>query len=248
VANYQTQFSCRLAVGAGNVEAALALYAQMQAELADIDIGFEAERDGSEDDALWLWDGDGAGDVEDVIAFTLRCASAFNLTGLWGFCWSLSCDRPRLDANGGGAQLLDLGQRESLGWIDCQHWLGERLGTGEPRAVLAESALHPVAAAQGWTPTTQVSVLLGFIDCLIAVDPAVADQLRSHLADVSAEPVEVLCRQCGAPMLAAEDGTSHHVGAGVDGIDYDRDLAETRSVCGCDHTAVAETEPDTQAG
>lgn len=143
MANYQTQFSCRLAVGAGNVEAALALYAQMQAELGDIDIGFEAERNGPEDNALWLWDGDGAGDVEDVIAFTLRCAAAFNLTGLWGFCWSLSCDRPRLDSNGGGAQLLDLGQRESLGWIDCQHWLAMRLGTGEPRAVLAETAPHP---------------------------------------------------------------------------------------------------------
>jgi len=139
---------------------------------------------------------------------------------------------PRLDSNGGGAQLLDLGRRESLGWIDCQHWLGMRLGTDEPRPVLAETALHPVAAAQGWTLTTQVSVLLGFIDSLIAADPAVADQLRSHLADVSAEPDEVLCRECGAPMLAAEGGTSHHVGTGVDGIDYDRDR---------DHTAVADT-------
>jgi len=232
VANYQTQFSCRLAVGAGNVEAALALYAQMQAELGDIDMGFEAERNGPEDDALWLWDGDGAGDVEDVIAFVLRCAADFNLTGLWGFCWSLSCDRPRLDAYGGGAQLLDLGRRESLGWIDCEHWLAMRLGTDEPCTVLAETALHPVAAAQGWTPTTQVSVLLDFIDGLIAADPAVADQLRSHLADVSADPDEVLCRECGAPMLAAKGGTSHHVGAGVDGIDYDRDR---------DHTAVADT-------
>jgi len=232
VANYQTQFSCRLAVGAGNVEAALALYAQMQAELGDIDIGFEAERNGPEDDALWLCDGDGAGDVEDVIAFALRCGTAFNLTGLWGFCWSLSCDRPRLDSNGGGAQVLDLGQRESLGWIDCQHWLAMRLGTDEPRAVLAETALHPIAAAQGWTPTTQVSVLLGFIDSLITADPAVADQLRSYLAAISGEQDGMLCRECGEPVFIANSGTSHHVGRGLDGIDYDRDR---------DHTAVADT-------
>ena len=234
MANYQTQFSCRLAVGAGNVEAALVLYAQMQAELGDIDIGFEAERNGPEDDALWLWDGDGAGDVEDVIAFTLRCAAAFNLTGLWGFCWSLSCDRPRVDAFGGGAQLLDLGQRESLGWIDCQHWLGMWLGTGEPCTVLAETALYPVAAAQVWTPTTQVSVLLGFIDSLIAADPAVADQLGSHLVDVSAEQDDMLCRECGKPVFIADSGTSHHVGRGLDGIDYGRDR---------DHTALPEKEP-----
>ena len=122
-----------------------------------------------------------------------------------------------------------------------KQWLEEKLSAGKACAVSAETILQPTIEARGWDEHSQVFVLRGFIDSLITTDPAVADQLRSHLADVSAEPDEVLCRECGVPMLAAKGGTSHHVGTGVDGIDYDRDLAETRSVCGCDHTAVADT-------
>jgi hypothetical protein len=50
-----------------------------------------------------------------------------NLNGLWGFTWGLSCSKPRLEAFGGGAQLLDLSRRESIDYIDCTHWLGSRL-------------------------------------------------------------------------------------------------------------------------
>ena len=53
----------------------------------------------------------------------LRCAEAFDLRGRWGFSWALTCSRPRLDGFGGGAQLLDLGARKSLAWIDCEHWI-----------------------------------------------------------------------------------------------------------------------------
>jgi len=236
VANYQTNMSCSFPVGAGNASAALALYEQMKAELdaAGDEIGFKAQSDDPSDDQLWLWDGDGQANVENIIAYALKCAAAFNLTGLWGFQWSLTCSRPLLNAFGGGAQLLDLGRRESLGWVDCQNWLAMRLGTGEPRAVLAETAPHPVTTAQVWTPTTQVSVLLGFIDSLIKADPAVADQLRSYLATISAEPDGMLCRECGEPAVIADSGTSHHVGRGLDGIDYGRDR---------DHTALPEKEP-----
>ena len=110
MSNTYVQFSCLLPVGAGNVEAALALYGWLQEEreVEGDTPGFEAE---ARDDALWLHDGDGGGDVEGVIAFALRCAGAFGLTGSWGFCWGLSADRPRLDACGGGAQLLNLVHR-----------------------------------------------------------------------------------------------------------------------------------------
>ena len=84
---------------------------------------------------------------EHVITFALHCAEALNLTGLWGFRWSLSCSRPMLDGFGGGAQLLDLGQRKSLAWVDTEHWLLERLGTEKDVSVSAEAVLDPVIAS-----------------------------------------------------------------------------------------------------
>jgi len=46
---------------------------------------------------------------------------------LVGLRLGLSCSKPRLEAFGGGAQLLDLGRRESIDYIDCTHWLELRL-------------------------------------------------------------------------------------------------------------------------
>ncbi len=234
MANYTTSFSCLLPVGAGNVDAALALYEQMEAECetGHNEIGFEAQRDSDDAASLWLYSDDSRGDVEQVIAYVLQCAEALNLSGVWGFRWGLGCDKPRLDAYGGGAQVLDLGRRESVGWIDCEHWLAQRTGAGGLHAVTAETILQPVAMAQGWTEATQVGVLLGFIDKLIDADPCVADQLRADLAEVAAMADETECSECGKPMFIADGGTSHHVGDGPDGIDYGRDH---------DHTAIAET-------
>ena len=100
----------------------------------------------------------------------------------------------------------------------------------------AEALLRPVAAAQGWVPATQAGVLLGFVDALIADDPGVADRLHAHLAEVSADtgnadPGEMNCRECGEPMFIAAEGTSHHVGDTMDGIDHGRDR---------DHTALLD--------
>ena len=58
-----------------------------------------------------------AGDPECLIAFVLLCAEAFDLTGLWGFEYANSCSRPRLDAYGGGAHVVDLGARKAIGWV-----------------------------------------------------------------------------------------------------------------------------------
>ena len=132
MADYFTRFSCLLDVDANNVEAALALYAQMAQDLEADDglaIGFVAQPSLGTSSTLWLYDED-HGEPEHVIAFALACAAAFDLKGRWGFCWALTCSRPRLDAYGGGAQALDLGARKSLAWTDCSQWLAFQLEDG----------------------------------------------------------------------------------------------------------------------
>lgn len=131
MADYFTQFSCHIDVGsADNAERALAIFTEMQGVLDDNDglaIGFEADIESDHPSILWLRSEDGYGEPENVIAFVLRCAEAFDLKGRWGFVWGLSCSKPRLDGFGGGAQVLDLSARSSLGWTDCEHWLAGML-------------------------------------------------------------------------------------------------------------------------
>ena len=126
MADYCTYLSVLLPIGsAGNIGPALALYRQLADELdaEDQAIGFEAEAHEPPGTAcLWLH-ADGDGEPEHVITFILRCAEMLGLVGRWGFCWALMASRPRLNAFGGGAQLLDLGQRTSVDWVDCHHWL-----------------------------------------------------------------------------------------------------------------------------
>lgn len=134
MADYFTHFSCLLEVGAGNIEAALAIHAEMAAALEaedGVSIGFAAEPSFGRPSALWLHDDDW-GEPEHVMAFALRCAEAFDLKGRWGFCWALTCSRGRLDGFGGGAQVLDLGRRKSLAWIDCSQWLADQLAEDRP--------------------------------------------------------------------------------------------------------------------
>ena len=150
MANFYTQFSCLLPVrSAANIPAALDLYAQLKSEL-DAEgetIGFSVEpaQKAGHEAMLWLWDEDGGGEPEHVIAFAFRCAAAFGLTGRWGFAWSLSCSRPRIDGFGGGAQVLDLGRRESVAWVDCENWLAELTG----RNSLPEDGRNPAAVQAG---------------------------------------------------------------------------------------------------
>jgi len=236
MADYYTSFSVLLPVGTGNMEAALALYDQFEAELeADgQSVGFLAKQDEPGSDAVWLWDNGGGGDPEHVIAYAFRCAEAFGLTGRWGFCCGRWCSKARLDGFGGGAQVLDLGRRESVDWVDTGQWLDEKLSAGEAGAVSAETILQPTIEAQGWNADSQAFVLRGFIDSLIAADPGVAERLRAHLASVSAVDDDLHCRECGELMRLNNAGVSHHAGDGPDGIDYSRDR---------DHTAVADEEP-----
>ena len=128
MADYFTHFSCLLDVGTPDKAVrALALFQSLRAADQDADdpevVGFTvARQDAPEGSSLWIHD-DEHGDVEAVIRFVLRLAEELELTGLWGFQYALTCSRPRLDALGGGAHVIDLGARKSTGWAGSQEWL-----------------------------------------------------------------------------------------------------------------------------
>ena len=58
----------------------------------------------------------------------------FSLKGRWGFQYTNTCSRPRLNAFGGGAHVIDLGTGETLGWIDTDGWLAAAVDGGNPDA------------------------------------------------------------------------------------------------------------------
>ena len=130
--------------------------------------------------------------------------------------------------------MLDLGRRESIGWVDTEHWLSEQLNKGTIPVATAETILRPMAEGRGWDHQIQASVMLGFIDGLTADDPAVAERLRAHLAKTCGVDGGFRCRECGAEAFVSDAGTTHHWGLSPDGIDHARDR---------DHTALPEREP-----
>ena len=73
----------------------------------------------------------------DGIRFVLRLAEELDLTGLWGFDYANTCSRPRLEAFGGGAHVIDLGARKSIGWISTHEWLTAALSGEDIDAVEA---------------------------------------------------------------------------------------------------------------
>jgi hypothetical protein len=131
MANFFTHFSCVLDVGTpDNAARALDLYKTLMEENAQEDppadaflLSIQPEHGGA---VLWIRD-DVTGDPQTVITFALRCAEAFDLKGRWGFQWANTCSRPRIDAFGGGAHVLDLATRETIAWIDTNGWLDRTL-------------------------------------------------------------------------------------------------------------------------
>ena len=146
MADYNTQFSCIFDVGTSeNATSADGIRQQLEASIGETDdceLGFEMEFDPARSPGtLWIYS-DGYGEPEHVITFVLACAEAFDLSGRWGFTWALTCSKPRLDGFGGGAQLVDLGARKSLAWLDCDHWLQGALDpTFDADTGVAQSAL-----------------------------------------------------------------------------------------------------------
>lgn len=139
MADYFTHFSCLLDVGTPEKAArAVDLFVRLRDEDDEAEEpqfrGFDLSRpDGPESSTLWIHDDD-SGDVESVIAFVLRLADEINLTGLWGFEHANTCSRPRLDAFGGGAHLIDLGARKAIGWTSTHEWLAAALTGEDPHA------------------------------------------------------------------------------------------------------------------
>lgn len=129
MADYFTHFSCVLDVGSPeNATAALDLLTRLHLEEKDADdpeySGFALSRqDGPGSSVLWFHDDDGQGDADGVIRFVLRLTEEIDLSGLWGFEVAFTCSRPRLDAFGGGAHVIDLGARKSIGWTSTHEWL-----------------------------------------------------------------------------------------------------------------------------
>ena len=131
MADYFTQFSCILDVGsADNAARADLIRGELAAELdrdEGASLGFTMRvSHETGPGALWLHS-DEYGEPEHVIAFVLRCAEQLNLAGVWGFTWSHSCSKPRLDAFGGGAHVLDLGRRTTIADIDCSNFVHEQI-------------------------------------------------------------------------------------------------------------------------
>lgn len=143
MADFHTQFSCIFDVGtAENATRAEMIRGEFAAEL-DRDegetLGFGMEIDhASGPGALWIHS-DEYGSPEHVIRFVLRCAADLTLGGLWGFTWSHSCSKPRVDAFGGGAHVLDLGSGATVADIDCNNFVYEQLARVEGNIQLAAS-------------------------------------------------------------------------------------------------------------
>jgi hypothetical protein len=153
MADYFTQFSCISDVGSPeNAALAATIYGELavaldQEEGTDLGFEFEFEVDLEHGpSALWIHS-DENGEPEHVIKFVLKCAERMKLSGVWGFTWGLSCSRPRLDAFGGGAQILDLGRRETLHTIDCSNWVIEQMAVHEDHP--ADCQLTSISVAEG---------------------------------------------------------------------------------------------------
>lgn len=134
MADYFTHFSCLLDVGTPqNAARALDLYNRLSEDGAAEDppsdgflLSIQPEHGGIR---LWIRD-DVTGDPPRVIDFVLLCAKTFGLTGRWGFQYANTCSRPRTDAFGGGAHVLDLGAGQSVARIGTHGWLADMLATG----------------------------------------------------------------------------------------------------------------------
>lgn len=132
MADYFTHFSCVIDVGTPDkasraYEAFLALrndaYAETEALCCGFDLSIQNDPSGS---VLWIHDDD-SGDVQAVIRFVLRLAEDLDLSGNWGFEYANTCSRPRLGAFGGGAHVIDLGARTTIGRTNTSEWLDAAL-------------------------------------------------------------------------------------------------------------------------
>jgi hypothetical protein len=132
MADFFTHFSCVLDVGTPDNAARPRALPSLQRgnraggrALRRFLLSIQPEHGGT---ALCICD-EVTGDPQQVILFVQRCAEAFGLTGRWGFQWANTCSRPRVNAFGGGAHVLDLATGETIAWIDTNGWLARSLAS-----------------------------------------------------------------------------------------------------------------------
>ena len=141
MADYHTQFSCILDVGsAENAARADMIRGEFAAELdrhegenLGFDMGIDHETGPG---ALWIHS-DEYGNPEHVISFVLRCAGELGLVGRWGFAWSYTCSKPRIDAFGGAAYVLKLTTGETVSYVDCTEFVSEHIAAGDADEAIA---------------------------------------------------------------------------------------------------------------
>ena len=182
MADYFEQFSMILQLGdISNVEPALAIYHALAEELEreeGVTIGFHAAAEPlSHPAAVWI-SSDDCGEPEHVITYVRRCAVAFGLKGRWGFCWSLSCSRMRLDGFGGGAHVLDLATGDTVDWLDCEHWLAAYLNPITDDCVVQQTDETSASSAAHETGLARETA--SYAAELEAVAEALTAQLEQH--------------------------------------------------------------------
>jgi len=126
MADYFTHFSCNLVLNdPTQIEKALALFKDCEAKLEEeeaVSIGFSIEGFVEPSPHLWIWSDD-CGDTNHVIAFVSALGPMLGLSGLWGFEWASTCSKPRIDAFGGGAAVIDLTTGEIVDTLGTNYWL-----------------------------------------------------------------------------------------------------------------------------
>ena len=126
MADYFTQFSTMLTTEshekAIQISALFDTFCEARME-AEESIGFEVFVQNND---LWLYSDD-AGSPEDVIMFFETHAKDMGLTGYLGFEWANTCSKPRLDAFGGGACIINLATGECVESLNTNNWLADTM-------------------------------------------------------------------------------------------------------------------------
>ena len=123
MADYYTQFSTRLELGTKeNVAKALEIAALNEDE-DEPKYLFDVEE--YNDTSIWLHDDNF--DMDNVETFVKELCTAITLKGKWGFTYSYSCSKPRIDDFGGGAVVFDLTTGDLITSISDYEWLQDNL-------------------------------------------------------------------------------------------------------------------------
>ncbi|AQT47980.1 hypothetical protein [Bartonella choladocola] len=127
MANYYTEFSCTLELPIEHHERALVIYNKSQdREGEPFEYGFSVKAETEGTPYLWFY-ADESGIPDLLIEYISQLAKEFKLIGRWGFAWSNTCSKPRLDGFGGGACVMNLKTQRIIKHIDCAGWLMNHL-------------------------------------------------------------------------------------------------------------------------